>query len=1009
MPRHSARRRSASRRQLSSDQTVQLLENRCLLTSLTPDLFQANSIGDYGPFVVSEPQNATIPYANHQARFDQTQRYQTFGRNQVKISDEYFDVVPGQKIGLRGWAKSGDEFNLRFAADDQQSFGVIAYDADYLQISPEHVLKHENSADTNLTAALRPGDTSFTVADATEWSTTADPATRSLAWYGYSNSHGQTYADYTYTRNVASDATIGLWSVSGIDNVSGVITLNKPWAGPLLPSGTAVRNATGGPDHSSIALNKEAVEGDFTYRQFDALIDGIDDGSGIHRKSHLPAGSRFLKVIIQSNQHGELNNQITWREIELLNLKADAAISDLVQPNVESFSSAEFPVMESDAGYYPAPRQARSNAFVTVDTNQEYRISADMLDISTDEEHPVSIESFDSDRLLIHSLHVTRFKNAVDTRLSSDLRPGQTQIQLNDATGWSNSPGATAESRSLAWYGYQNSEGQTYRDYTYTRNVAAHLIDGMWDPGAIQLDAGSGQWSIQLSKPWAGPVVLAGTAVRNATGHDHQQFFNIVADFNFDYSGDVAGLDRLQYEADFGNGTWQGGIPNALKFRPGTAFVKPMVIDYLRFSDDWLRLGPVSTFAIDAQQTATFADQPAIWLNRSRQEFQSDKNFFVDTSRRHLLTADIAAGTTIDGSEATTETHSLGYFAFDSDHLPIRAEHVQKYATSTDTELAAALRPGDTVIHLVDATGWSNTDTAETRAIAWYGYQNSTGHVYPDFSYTRSVAAGAAFGLWDIEAIRNNQITLRTPWAGPTLSAGEAVRNALSGDSLMSAILNEGSVANQWNSIPGWVKGEWQHGIRSENQFPPGTASIRLGGRANEPNLVADDQLHIRRMTISATSDQINEVSNTNQVVIDLDVLANDEDLESLSISNVGQPTFGTAEIISTAGPGSRDILRYTANEFFVGTDRFTYTATNSVNGQSATTTVSVTVNGSNLQTDVGRAAGIGSQATNPVDDNSPPEPTRNGPHRQQHFHTAESGLWSRADDRPTESLLTFS
>lgn len=1010
MPRHSARRRSASRRQLSSDQTVQLLENRCLLTSLTPDLFQVSSIGDYGPFVVSEPQNATIPYANHQARFDQTQRYQTFGRNQVKISDEYFAVVPGQKIGLRGWAKSGDEFNLRFVPDNQQSFGVVAYDADYLQISPEHVLKHENSADTNLTAALRPGDTSFTVADATEWSTTADPATRSLAWYGYSNSHGQTYADYRYTRNVASDATIGLWSVSGIDNVSGVITLNEPWAGPLLPSGTAVRNATGGPDHSSIALNKEAVEGDFTYRQFEALIDGIDDGSGIHRKSHLPAGSRFLKVIIQSNQHGELNNQITWREIELLNLEFNATTDDLIQPNVESFSSADSPIMESDRFDYSlrVAELARSNAFVEVQADQRYRIVAAMMDISETRERPIGIESYDADHLLIHSLHVSRFADAVDTRLSRDLRPGDTHVFLNDATGWSNSVGATAESRSLAWYGYKSFEGVIYPDYTYTRNVASHLIDGMWNPGAVQFDDASGQWSIQLSAPWTGSNVSAGTALRNATGHDHLQRFNITTDYTFNPVERDSEQRRFRYIADFGAGVWQDGIPDQLTFRPGTAYVKAAVYNYARFGDDWLRLGPVSSFSVADQQTATFHQESYFSTGDSGHSFQSDQSFVVNTDDTYVISADFASGQTIDGTVSTSETHSLGYYAFDSDNQPVLPQHVQRYATATDTRLTAPLSPGDQVIRLNDATGWSNSDVPSTRTLAWYGYVNSEGDQYPDYTYTRNVASDGAFGLWDLGAISGNQIALRTPWSGPRVPAGTAVRNAVEGDTHFAAIQHSEVVANQWTTTQVSVSGEWQHGILERNSFPPGTAAVRLGGRANETRFHTDDVLHVRHMTIAAAR-QVTETGSNSQVVLELDVLTNDPDWEQLNLVDVGVPAFGAVTILHGEGKYEQDILRYTVAENFVGTDGLSYTAQHTVTGELMTTTVLITVNGLNPEQSPSIAQAILQQASSPEENNSGPMPSLVGPRLQLQHHHAESGYWLSADDQPTPSLQSFS
>ena len=121
---------------------------------------------------------------------------------------------------------------------------------------------------------------------------------------------------------------------------------------------------------------------------------------------------------------------------------------------------------------------------------------------------------------------------------------------------------------------------------------------------------------------------------------------------------------------------------------------------------------------------------------------------------------------------------SLGFQSYDADHLLIRPEHVLRHLGSFDTRLAAPLNPGDTVIRLQNASGWSNSgDLAATRGIAWYGYQDSHGTTYADYTYTRNVALGGASGLWSAGDVNGNVITLNAPWAGPTLAAGTAVRN----------------------------------------------------------------------------------------------------------------------------------------------------------------------------------------------------------------------------------------
>ena len=120
-------------------------------------------------------------------------------------SDDFFPVDATKTYALSGWARSGDEFGLRFQPANQQSFGIVAYDVDLLPISPQHVLRFPGATDTTLAAMLNPGDAAIVLTNATGWSNAEGTSalTRGVAWYGYMDSTGTTYSDYTYTRNVA--------------------------------------------------------------------------------------------------------------------------------------------------------------------------------------------------------------------------------------------------------------------------------------------------------------------------------------------------------------------------------------------------------------------------------------------------------------------------------------------------------------------------------------------------------------------------------------------------------------------------------------------------------------------------------------------------------------------------------------------------------------------------------------------------------------------------------------
>jgi hypothetical protein len=91
------------------------------------------------------------------ATFGQQRVTQTAGINQKLIADDFVAVDVNKTYGLSGWARSGDNFGMRFNPLNQQSFGLEEYDADYLRIESKHVLKYGSAADTTSQAgALHP-------------------------------------------------------------------------------------------------------------------------------------------------------------------------------------------------------------------------------------------------------------------------------------------------------------------------------------------------------------------------------------------------------------------------------------------------------------------------------------------------------------------------------------------------------------------------------------------------------------------------------------------------------------------------------------------------------------------------------------------------------------------------------------------------------------------------------------------------------------------------------------
>ena len=210
----------------------------------------------------------------------------------------------------------------------------------------------------------------------------------------------------------------------------------------------------------------------------------------------------------------------------------------------------------------------------------------------------------------------------------------------------------------------------------------------------------------------------------------------------------------------------------------------------------------------------------------------SDQAFVIDTSQIYELSAFARATDANGGPSADNVTQFLGFASYDVDGNLIRTDQVTRHLGSVDTRLAFDLNPGDTQIVLNDATGWYDGNDPRrdhARSIAWYGYQDSTGQTYAEYTYTRNVASN----LWDADAISGNVITLREPWSGPALLAGDAVRNATSGSTFNYSLLQAEHVPTTLTEYSATLGGGESSGEISATLFRPGTHSIRLNVISN--------------------------------------------------------------------------------------------------------------------------------------------------------------------------------
>lgn len=576
--------------------------------------------------------------------------YQTAGYDQSVQANDFVAVDLTKSYALSGWAKSGDEFGQRFLAGNLQSFGVASFDVDYQPILPEHVYRFASATDTTLAAPLNPGDSVVQLTDASGWSNSAlDSAqTRVLAWYGYQDGQGTTYTDYSYTRNVAAGTVDGVWSAGGI--VGNTIALNEVWAGPSLPAGTAVRNADASESDAYLVLDSQSVSGDWSWTQYTGVFGGDVEDDGVGDSALFRPGTAYVKPEILANLHGTTENFITWRDVSITQVSDTTIPDDLGLPVID-LSNVTAADQRAPIPFQPGSNHGWTTSIVQVDTSESYTLSAlvdaenyfpqEPLQLDTE---PLRFASLDVDQKLIHPLHVTKYGNAADTMLAAPLMPGDTSLLLNDATGWSNDYWESAQTRALAWYGYTDSTGHTYDDYTYTRNVAYDFDKGLWKPGGVQYDPAAGAYRVNLRMPWNGPALAAGSAIRNAAnGNLYNQF-----EGNPEL---LPGTNYLEYAATIGGGLWHEGQSSDSLFRPGTAYIQPV----MRSSEVWsdVSIGP-------AQDVATLG---TIYFPETTVEIDTNWQFTFDLdvlSKGLLGGAPTVVIDSVDPAEHGTATIAVG-------------------------------------------------------------------------------------------------------------------------------------------------------------------------------------------------------------------------------------------------------------------------------------------------------------------------------------------------------------
>ena len=178
-------------------------------------------------------------------------------------------------------------------------------------------------------------------------------------------------------------------------------------------------------------------------------------------------------------------------------------------------------------------------------------------------------------------------------------------------------------------------------------------------------------------------------------------------------------------------------------------------------------------------------------------------------------------------------TYTVGFAEYDVDKNTVDASSVM-FINNTLTELAQDLNNGDTVIHLKDMKNWysssSGTYASYYRGIAFWNYKDSTGHEYPELTYTRNYKTD----IYTNENIdkTNNTLTLSSPWNGGEYKAGTKVSQPSIGDFRNYGVLKNSTITNDWvlyktsQNITGTITG----GVNNTTfySFRPGAKYVKI-------------------------------------------------------------------------------------------------------------------------------------------------------------------------------------
>lgn len=404
-----------------------------------------------------------------------------------------------------------------------------------------------------------------------------------------------------------------------------------------------------------------------------------------------------------------------------------------------------------------------TDEYLAVNTEQTYKMqwSLKQTNSTVGAKAYGGVACYDIDRQLIQAYQVM-FQPNTHTTLAQDLKPGDTTVYLSSAANWNNSAGGNQQYRNIIVWGYANSFGYVYPNYTYSRRVVLNA----YADGGINY----GNNTVTLSSPWPSTwgTISAGTAISNGNSGGTYQYIagaDVTATTSWQtFTGEIGLVDL-------------SGTVATNRFRPGTAFVKLLWLLNRDVSGSAMAIADISFSEISSGSTRNFIKYDTTlsginWLTVKRDGATSALSVDVTNNRIGVnkdspaYTLDIAGTANITGATIFGSTVTLGSAPSSAMHAATKQYVDDSFSNSqpldSDLTSIAGLAGTTGFLKKTGAGTWSLATTIPAEQI--------------EGTITNVTIVGTASGNAPLEATNKDDITTRTQsgaWQTSTATVAE--------------------------------------------------------------------------------------------------------------------------------------------------------------------------------------------------------------------------------------------